>query len=321
MLTLFSHPDTFRWQDVDAARAGVARYLGPHELSLAGRSTRLDATGWARRLRNVSVVDVAYGAEVQFVPAWAETFVLIQISFAGVGVIRNGAEQVDLRPGAVTAVELTKPVRMRLSADYATRVVRIERGALEAHLRDIMGRPLTTPLEFGLGMSGGDGRVFVEDVAVFVQRLQSSPENYDSEFAATMAEKNLMTRLLLGARHNYRDQMVKDPPPVSTRVVRRSVDLIHGHPDWAHSVDSLAREAGVSTRTLERAFQRDKATSPMAYLKTVRLDRAYEDLRAGAPDVLSVADVARRWGFVNRGRFAADYRQRHGEPPSATLRQ
>lgn len=129
-----------------------------------------------------------------------------------------------------------------------------------------------------MNVVGGGGRAFLEDVAVFVQRSQSNPESYESEHAATMAEKNLMTRLLLSARHNYRDQLAREAPPTSTSTVRRSIDLIHGHPDWDHSIDSLAREAGVSVRTLERAFRRD------------------------------------------RGRFAADYRQRHGEPPSATLR-
>lgn len=323
MLTLFNHPGAFRGQDVEAVRDDVVPYLGKHELTLAGGATGLDAAGWARRLRNVSVVDVAYGGEVEIVPEPAGTFVLIQISFAGVGVIRNGSEQVDLRAGAATAVDPTKPVRIRLSADCATRVVRFERSALEAHLRDILGGPLTRPLGFGLGMNvaGGDGRALLEDVAVFVQRLQSNPEIYGSAYAATMAEKNLMTRLLLSARHNYRDQLTQEPPRASTSVVRRSIDLIHGHPDWDHSVGSLAREVGVSARTLERAFRRDTATSPMAYLKAVRLDRAYDELRAAAPDLLSVSAVARRWGFVNRGRFAADYRQRHGEPPSATLRK
>jgi transcriptional regulator GlxA family with amidase domain len=153
------------------------------------------------------------------------------------------------------------------------------------------------------------------------ERLRSSPETYESEFAATMAEKNLMTRLLLGGRHNYRVRLEQEPHRAPTTLVRKLVDLIHAHPEWDHSVESLAREAQVSARTVERAFQRDKATTPMAYLKMVRLDRAYDDLHAAAPDMVQVAEVARRWGFVNRGRFAADYRQRHGEPPSMTLRR
>lgn len=321
MLTLFDHPGTFRWQDVKAARDDVARYLGQHELSVVGRSGRLDGAGWAQRLRNISVVDLTYGDEVEEALQLAESFILVQIAFAGTAVIRVGAEQIRLRPGWATAVDPTKPTRIRLSADHASRVLRIERGPLEAQLRDILGNPLTEPLVFGLGMDAAGRRIFVEDVAVLVQRLKTSPETYRQDFAAAMAEQNLMTRLLLSANHNYRSRLVGDPSPAPTMLVRRSIDLIHGHPDWHHSVESLAKAAGVSARTLERAFQRHKATSPMAYLKAVRLDRAYEDLRAAAPDAVSVGDVARRWGFVNRGRFAADYRQRHGEPPSATLRR
>ncbi|MFC6258767.1 hypothetical protein ACFP5Z_17115 [Kocuria oceani] len=33
-----------------------------------------------------------------------------------------------------------------------------------------------------------------------------------------------------------------------------------------------------------------------------------------------MAEVAGRWGFTHRGRFAAAYRERFGENPAATLR-
>lgn len=33
----------------------------------------------------------------------------------------------------------------------------------------------------------------------------------------------------------------------------------------------------------------------------------------------TVSEIAYRWGFGNLGRFAAQYRQRYGHPPSRTL--
>lgn len=321
MLSLVNHPDSIRWQEVKAARDDPGLRLGPHQLSLVGRSTQLAAAPRTRTLRNVSVIDIAYGAEVVATPHSTETFILVHISFTGTAVIRAGAEQIHLRPAWVTALDLTKATRMRLSADHTARVVRMQRGSLEAQLRDMLGHPLTERLEFGLGMDAAGSRTFTEDVAVFTQRLETSPEAYESDFAATMTEKNLMTQLLLSTNHNYRSRLTGDAQPEPSMLVRRSIELMHGHPGRDHSLESLARGAGVSARTLERAFQRHKSISPMAYLKTVRLDRAHEDLRAATSDVVSVGDVARRWGFANRGRFAADYRERHGELPSETLRR
>jgi len=321
MLTLSSHPDTFRWQDVRTAHSEIARYLGQQEVSPVGRSRSFDGAAWARRLRSVSVVDISYSGEVETTPRRSEAFILVQIALVGTAVIRSGLEQIRLLPGWATAVDLGKPTSVRFSTDHVSRIMRIERGALGAQLRDMLGHPLTEPLEFGLGMDAAGSRIFVEDAAILVQRLQADPETYTPESAAAVVEKNLMTRLLLSANHNHRSRLTGGPPLALTMVVRKSIDLMHSHPDWDHTLESLARNAGVSPRTLERAFQRDKATSPMAYLKAVRLDRARDDLRTAAAEVLSVGDVARRWGFVNRGRFAAEYRQRHGESPSATLRR
>ena len=60
-------------------------------------------------------------------------------------------------------------------------------------------------------------------------------------------------------------------------------------------------------------------TSPTAYIRHVRLDRARQDLLAAAPGDVLVSDVARRWGFANLGRFSAAYAERFGEYPRDTL--
>jgi AraC-like DNA-binding protein len=58
----------------------------------------------------------------------------------------------------------------------------------------------------------------------------------------------------------------------------------------------------------------------MAHLREVRLARVREDLLAADPARVTVTAVAARWGFPHQGRFAAAYRDRYGQAPSATLR-
>lgn len=75
--------------------------------------------------------------------------------------------------------------------------------------------------------------------------------------------------------------------------------------------------AGLSARSIQYAFQEHYGTTPMRYLRKVRLDRAREDLRQGNA---TVADIASYWGFSNMGRFAREYRTLFGEFPSDTRR-
>lgn len=81
------------------------------------------------------------------------------------------------------------------------------------------------------------------------------------------------------------------------------------------------RAAHVSVRALQLAFRRHLDTTPMAYLRRVRMDRVRADLTAADPASTSVTTVTARWGFYAAGRFSADYRSAFGEYPRDTLRR
>ncbi|MCY1140525.1 AraC family transcriptional regulator [Actinoplanes sp. Pm04-4] len=108
---------------------------------------------------------------------------------------------------------------------------------------------------------------------------------------------------------------------VAPAVLRRATAFIEDHPESPLTVAEIADAAGVGIRALQSAFRRHLEVTPMTYLRRVRLDRVHRELRAGAPHSgVTVQDSARRWGFANLGRFAAEYRAEYGETPSQTLR-
>ncbi|MDM7887973.1 helix-turn-helix transcriptional regulator [Curtobacterium sp. RHCJP20] len=84
------------------------------------------------------------------------------------------------------------------------------------------------------------------------------------------------------------------------------------------TVDDVAAAARMSTRGLQSAFQRIHGTTPMSYLRNVRLLMARQQLETGEPR--SVADVARSVGITHMGRFSGAYREEFGELPAETLR-
>ncbi|MEU3644151.1 AraC family transcriptional regulator [Lentzea sp. NPDC034063] len=101
------------------------------------------------------------------------------------------------------------------------------------------------------------------------------------------------------------------------RSLRRAVAFIEDHAATDISAADIARAARVSSRALQLAFRRYLGTTPMAYLRGVRLSCAHEDLKAGNG---SVTEIAARWGFARPSVFAAHYRLVHGVSPSWTLR-
>lgn len=104
--------------------------------------------------------------------------------------------------------------------------------------------------------------------------------------------------------------------------LRRAIAFIELNADLDISVADIARAASVTTRAVQLAFRRHLNTSPMAYLRRVRLHHAHEQLQqATSEEAVTVTRVALDWGFSNPSRFAAQYRAAYGELPSDRLRR
>lgn len=61
--------------------------------------------------------------------------------------------------------------------------------------------------------------------------------------------------------------------------------------------------------------------SPLAFLKTERLNLAYRALHSADPTGVLFKQIAYTHGFTHRGHFTRDDKQLFGEFPSATLRR
>ena len=78
---------------------------------------------------------------------------------------------------------------------------------------------------------------------------------------------------------------------------------------------------GVSQRTLRECTRKHLGMGPSRYRRVRGIPEAQRALRRGTPDTLSVSEVAKRYGFCDRGRFNTAYRAFCGELPSVTLRR
>lgn len=135
---------------------------------------------------------------------------------------------------------------------------------------------------------------------------------------ASMAD--LFFAMILSAQdHNYRDLLLTPQSPALPTHVKRARDYMNENAHRSMTMGDLVAITGVSGSSLHAGFRSYLNISPMAYLKSLRLDHVHRELSAGEPGA-SIGTIARKWGFTHLGRFASDYASRFSETPSQTMR-
>ncbi|WP_052762326.1 AraC family transcriptional regulator [Jiangella alkaliphila] len=241
----------------------------------------------------------------------------------GRSMVSYGGQELLSTPEMASVVSPTIALTQRWSADCGQLILRLERPALEAHLRDLIGAPLPEPVRFELGMDlrSDYARSWARYLRGLVRELDRTDGSLiNNRLFATEFEDGLMTALLLAQPHNY-SHMLDDSEQsaIPNRAVTLVREMIENHPEWEHTVRSLAAAAQVAVRTLQLGFRQHLDTTPREYLQSVRIQRARQELLAAQRDTLTVSQVVSRWGLGHPGRFAALYRERYGELPSETL--
>jgi transcriptional regulator GlxA family with amidase domain len=80
---------------------------------------------------------------------------------------------------------------------------------------------------------------------------------------------------------------------------------------------TLARDCGVSLRTLERYFRKEMGKSPKQWLLEQRHQKAKEDLKAGANPKEAAGNAG--YDFENLHNFSRDFKTHIGHCPAKTI--
>ncbi|KRD96229.1 hypothetical protein ASE63_11025 [Bosea sp. Root381] len=196
---------------------------------------------------------------------------------------------------------------------HAEQVMRTLQAAIE--------RPVTEPLDFATSFdaSSASGAALVGILAAIEAGL-SNAQLASAPHAARMLQDALIMLILERFPHRYSAWFERQAAAPAPWQIRRALELIDGHKAGPLTVQEVADTVGIGLRSLQEGFRRHKKTSPHDYIKQARLAH----IRAELLDPLSsrsIEEVARHWGFVNRGHFAVDYRLAFGELPSQTRRR
>jgi transcriptional regulator GlxA family with amidase domain len=125
----------------------------------------------------------------------------------------------------------------------------------------------------------------------------------------------------------YRAVEPVDPsiPPAASSMpaaLRSAMGFIDARAADPIGLTEIATAAQLSPRALQATFRRHLGTTPLGYLRSVRLARVHADLLAARRgDGRTVSEIASRWGFTQLSRFASDYKMHYGQSPRQTLGQ
>ncbi|KUL39606.1 AraC family transcriptional regulator [Actinoplanes awajinensis subsp. mycoplanecinus] len=211
----------------------------------------------------------------------------------------------------------------RWQGDCRLLAVKIDRGLLENELARLLDAPVGAPVRLGpeLVTSRGAGATWLRLARMLAADAGEEHGLGRHPVLGRQLLESLVGGLLLVAPHNYRYALDNHRSGLAAPgAVRRAAEAMRADPARPFTIADLAQIADVSTRSLQDSFQRYLGTSPMTYLRELRLSLVHHQLREAEPGHYTVTEIAHRGGFVHLGRFAALYHRRYGESPSQTLR-
>ncbi|WP_229070169.1 AraC family transcriptional regulator [Actinoplanes sp. DH11] len=311
-----------RTRDLDEARAVCGEHLYPRSMRLLERDAEIDAQFSFLRLGVLAVADVRYGAAVAGVTESLGTYHL-NIPQAGRFHASQGGRPIsgDTRRAAVYRPDGRTELHYA-SPDCRLLAVKVDRVALEEHLETAHDVPVGGTIRFAsqLDLTGPAGNSCAGLIRFLAAEVADPDSLIHEPMVAEPLEEAVLTALLLAADHQYQDSLQEGSPPIryAPRSIAAAVDTVHAEPRRAHTVARLAELAGMSSRGLSAEFRRQHGTTPMGYVRRVRLLAAQAELRAAEAGSTTVAAVGRRWGFGAK-RFAAEYLTLFHEAPAATL--
>ncbi len=199
--------------------------------------------------------------------------------------------------------------------------VGIFRHSVEEVLAKLLNRSIRQPLSFESEIDlKSDFGVSLKEFLKFLGRAKDPAQMFSSPLIEKELELALLSCLLKGVANNYSDEIVYHTRGAFACYVEkaRSFIAVNLHEDI--KLGDIANSVGVCPRLLQKAFSQHCGCSPMQFLTQTRLNRIHQDLEQATSSV-KITDVMMRYGFIQGGKFAKEYRQLFGENPSETLKQ
>jgi AraC-like DNA-binding protein len=311
----------FRTRDLDQASTHMCRVLAENSATYLPRQRLLDFRHRKAKLGSIALNSLYWGAGVMVTVPLVPDFYHLQFTLAGECEVWQGTHHNVLRPGSFAIVNPGRAFRKSWMPRTRQLLLPIDRRLVEREFRAWTGGDEGGGIEFE--MPPIDDVTKVGTLALYVRMICDDLRNEASYLSRPLVADHVasgLVALLLTSMPNNKQRAIEAASqPAAPFFVRRVEQFIEEHARDTIALADLTGVAGISTRALQTSFRRFRNTTPMAYLRTVRLELARTELMNAGRQGSSVAAVANAVGLGHLGRFARDYHARFGELPSHTL--
>ncbi|MGE0733408.1 MAG: AraC family transcriptional regulator [Alphaproteobacteria bacterium] len=320
---LLSRRLAFKTDDSGRARDYLARAFPTHSLNIERSHARLQFEHRGADLGAASFHRLQYGSRVTVNVPPLERCYLLHLTLAGACEISQERKSIVVAPGQLVVMNPTMSFRKVWLVDSNQLILRVDRAFLERHfmLDADLGAPTSIDFEF----VSVDAAQHAPSLTRFIHMICSELNADETQLRNPCVKRQIvggLAALLLNSLPHSGSRLLQSADSgAAPFFVRRAKQFIAQHAREPLDLAALVRASGVSARALHQGFRRFCRTTPMAYLRDVRLDNARRELAVSCRRETKVTDVATECGFMHLGRFAKAYRARFGETPSQTIRR
>lgn len=275
--------------------------------------------GNAVPMSNISFGYLEYGTEATIKLDDGIDHFTVNLPLQGQQIVTHGATRHKSNPAQGILLSPGQHLTVDIDRDCRSVYVTINRRVMELALSRLIGRQTKRPLIFEIEMSMEATAIasWWRTVEYYLKEMATEGSILSYPNVGKEIEVSLVRALLVHHKNNYSEEISRNLFELMPPFMQRAVRHMEEHYQNEIRLEVLRKVASVSADKLCAGFREFAGTTPIGYLKTLRLMKAREQLMSNQAGK-SVSTVAFEVGFNHLGRFSVDYRNAFGESPSET---
>ncbi|MDF2115753.1 AraC family transcriptional regulator [Roseiarcaceae bacterium H3SJ34-1] len=242
----------------------------------------------------------------------------IHIPLSGSFEVKDKEEWRAIRPGAAVIVSATGEICRRWTGPCTDLHIVVDRLAVDQCIAtsdeasSLLETAKLTIFEFERHP------VLAKYLDMMMSDLTAAAPSLSDPLIVNDFERLLLRLLLQPIRETYNNLPVGQRSAIAPHYVRSAEKYIRERFREAVTLESIVASSGVSARTLQYGFRNFRGTTPMNFLREVRLSAARHSFLQGPR--CSIAEICFGVGYRNNALFSREYRKIFGESPRETTR-